>query len=327
MRRRDFVWGISGAALALPSAALPQQATVPVVAFIHSGASDALARYAVAFRQGLKQSGYIEHQNVVVEYHWLEGHYDRLPALLEDLIRRRVAVIATPDTTASLAAKAATATVPIVFGAGIDPVALGLVASLARPGGNATGVNFFSIEVDTKRVGLMHALLPAATRYAVMLDSNDPKTAESTTKSLMEVAPHLGLSLKFVSANSPQQIDAAFMGFTSERPDALFIAGDSLFASRAQQFATLTMRERLPASFTTRGMVEAGLLMNYGTDIVDMFRQIGVYAGSILKGAEPADLPVLQSTKFDFAINLRTARALGVTVPPSLLAMADDVIE
>jgi ABC-type uncharacterized transport system substrate-binding protein len=204
---------------------------------------------------------------------------------------------------------------------------LGLVASLARPGGNATGINFFSIEVNTKRLGLMHDLLPKADRFAVLVNPSDAPTAEATSKALKEATLTLGLHLSFFNASTADEIDAAFATFAHERPDALFIAGDSFFASRRMQFATLAVHQRIPASFTTRPMVKAGLLMNYGTDIIDTFRQVGAYTGSVLKGAVPADLPVLQATKFDFAINLRTARELGIEVPPGVLAIADEVIE
>jgi putative ABC transport system substrate-binding protein len=300
---------------------------MPVVALVQGGGGDTMARYATGFRKGLTETGYVENQNVTVEYHWLEGHYERLPALLDDLIRRRVAVIATPDTPASLAVKAATTTVPIVFGVAGDPVALGLVPSLARPGGNATGINFFSFEINAKRLGLMHELLPKADRFAVLLNPNDAKTAEVTTQSLNEAATTLGLHLSFYNASTVDQLNAVLADFARERPDALFIAGDGFFASRSVQIATSVLREQIPASFTTRPMVEVGLLMSYGTDLIDTFRQVGVYTGSILKGAAPADLPVLQSTKFDFVINAKTARTLGITVPPDVLSIADDVIE
>ena len=239
-------------------------------------------------------------------------------ALLADLIRRRVAVIATPAShPATLAAKAATSTIPIVFGVGEDPVKLGLVASLARPGGNATGVNSFSFEVDAKRLGLMHELLPKANRFAVLLNPAGASSAEATSKALKEAAPTLGLDIVFFNATTADEIDAAFAAFARARPDALFIAGDGFFASRSVQFATLAARERIPASFSTRVLVEAGLLMCYGPDIVDTFRQVGVYTGSILKGAKPADLPVLQSTKFEFVINRQTAKSLGLEIPPA----------
>jgi putative ABC transport system substrate-binding protein len=251
-----------------------------------------------------------------------------LPALVDDLARRRVAVIATPGSNpAALAAKAATATIPIVFGVAEDPVALGLVASLAHPGGNATGVNFFATEINAKRLGLMHELLPKATRFAVLVNPTNATSAETTAKALKEAAPSFGLELLFGNASTPAEIDTAFAAFARERAGALFIAPDGFFGSRGAQFAALAARDRLPASFVSRETVEAGLLMSYGTSFDDMFRQIGIYTGSILKGTKPADLPVLQSTKFEFILNLKTARSLGIDIPPTLLARADEVIE
>jgi putative tryptophan/tyrosine transport system substrate-binding protein len=264
----------------------------------------------------------------VIEYHWLEGHFEHLPAVLADLIRRRVAVIATPGSTpASIAAKSATATIPIVFGVSEDPVALGIVASLARPSGNATGINFFVGEIDAKRFGLMHELLPKATRFAVLVNPADATARTATSKALMEAARTLGLDVVFFNASAPDEIDTAFAAFARERFDALFIAPEGFFASRAVQFATLAARDRMPASFATREMVEAGLLMSYGVNFADTFRQVGNYVGRILKGEKPGDLPVVQPTKFEFVINMRTAKALGLEVPPMLLARADEVIE
>ena len=326
MKRREFITLLSGAA-GWPLAARAQQPTMPVVAFIHGGASEPLASYAAAFRKGLSEVGYSEGRNVSVEYHWLEGRYDRLPGLLGDLIRRGVSVIATPGfTDGSRAAKAATTTIPIVFGVADDPVALGLVASLARPGGNATGINFFSQEINAKRLGLMRELLPNARRFAVLLNPA-AASSEATSKVLQEAAATLGLKLAFSNANTRDEIDAAFAGFAREKPDALFIAADGFFAGRALQLALLAMRERIPASFSARPQAQAGLLMSYGVDIIDTFRQVGAYAGQILKGAKPAELPVLQSTKFELVFNLVTARALGLQIPPMLLARADYVIE
>jgi putative tryptophan/tyrosine transport system substrate-binding protein len=328
VKRREFIRLIRGAALAWPLAARAQQAAVPVVAFIHGGAAETMAPYAAGFRKGLSEAGYAEGQNVIVEYHWLEGHYERLPAVAADLVRRRVSVIATPGSTeASRAAKAATATIPIVFGVPADPVTLGLVASLARPGGNATGINFFSLEINAKRLGIIHELLPKARCFAVLLNPAARADAEATSKALDEAARAFGVDIAFQNASTRDAIDTAFAGFAREKPDALFIAADSFFAGRAVQLAMLSMRERLPASFTTRPMVQAGLLMSYGVDIIDTFRQVGVYTGTILKGARPADLPVQQSTKLQLVFNLQTAKALGLEIPPMLLARADEVIE
>jgi len=308
-----------------PLAARAQQLALPVVAFISGGSADAQAARLAGFRKGLSEAGYAGAQNVTVEYHWLEGHYERLPALLADLVRRRVAVIATLDPNSALPAKAATTTIPIVFAVGEDPVALGLVASLAHPDGNATGINFFTNEVNAKRLGLMHELLPKATRFAVLLN---PANAASAPAAFVKEAAHaLGLEMLFLNASTPAEIDAAFAALARERAEALFIAGDALFTSRAVQLATLAVRDRIPASYSAREMVEAGLLMSYGTSFVDTWRQVGVYTGSILKGAKPADLPVLQSTKFELALNLQTARSLGLDIPPTLLARADEVIE
>ena len=328
MRRRDFITLLGGTAVSWPLAARAQQRGLPVVAFINGGAADALADLAGAFSKGLTQAGYTESQNVIIEYHWLEGHYERLPALLHDLTNRQVAVIAIPGSTpALLAAKAATKTIPIVFGVGEDPVALGVVASLARPGGNATGINFLGFEINAKRLGLMHQLLPKATRFAVLTNPTNAASAEATANELRKSGPTLGLEILLFNASTAAEIDAAFASFARERTDALFIAPDGFFASRKVQLATLAVRDRMPASFVARAMVEAGLLMSYGTIFTDTFRQVGIYAGSILKGAKPADLPVLQSTKFEFVINLQTARSLGLDIPPMLLAQADEVIE
>jgi len=327
MRRREFITVLGGAAAGWPLAADAQQPAIPVVGFINAGTADASTGRIAAFRKGLSEAGYTEGQNVIVEYHWLEGHYDRLPAVVTDLVQRRVAVIATRGIEAALAAKTATTTIPIVFGVGEDPVALGIVASLARPGGNATGVSFFAFEIDAKRFGLMHELLPKATRFAVLVNPANATPTEYTSKAIKEAARALGLDALLFNASTRAEIDATFAAFGRERADALFIAGDAFFYSRAVQLATLAVRDRLPASYPSREMVEAGLLMSYGAILADVFRQVGIYTGSILKGAKPADLPVLQSTKFEFVINLQTARSLNLDIPPTLLARADEVIE
>jgi putative ABC transport system substrate-binding protein len=327
IKRRDFITLLGGAA-AWPLAARAQQPTMPVVGFLRAGSPDAFAREVAAFRKGLNEAGYVEGQNVTVEYHWLEDHYDRLPALVADLVRRRVAVIATPASTpAALAAKAATTTIPIVFGVGEDPVQLGIVASLARPGGNATGINFFSREVDAKRLALLHELVPKAIRVAVLLNPGNASSAETTLRYMREAAPTIGLQIRILNATTIGEIDAAFAALARERPDALFVAPDGFFGSRGVQFATLTAVHKIPAAYSNRGTVAVGGLMSYGTDLAETFHQVGVYTGRILKGAKPADLPVTQATKFEFVINLQTARALGIVVPPSLLAIADEVIE
>jgi putative ABC transport system substrate-binding protein len=324
MKRREFVTFLGGMA-AWPLTAHAQQATLPVVAFIRDGSADGSQLYVTAFRKGLKESGYVEGQNVTVEYHWLEGQYDRLPALLADLVRRQVAVIATPGTLLAQAAKAATTVIPIVFSVGEDPVKLGLVGSLARPGGNVTGINFFVQEVVAKRLRLLHEMVPKAVRVAVLVNPGNPSVAETTVREVQKAAPTMGLQILILNASTVSEIDAAFA--TLARLDVLLVAGDAFLISRRVQLATLTARDRIPAAYAVREPVEAGGLMSYGTDIADAIRQIGVYTGSILKGAKPADLPVLQSTKFEFIINLHTARALGIEVPPAVFSIADEVIE
>jgi putative tryptophan/tyrosine transport system substrate-binding protein len=326
--RRQFISALGGVTVAWPLAVRAQQPAPPVVAFLRTGSADANAHYVAAFRKGLNEAGYIEGQNVTVEYHWLESPYDRLPALMADLVRRQVAVIATPGNVhIALTAKAATTTIPIVFGIGEDPVQLGLVASFARPGGNATGINYFSHEVAAKRLRLLHDLVPKAVRIAVLVNPTNASSAESTLREVQEAAPTMGLQIQVLNASTIGEIDAAFATLARERPDALFVAPDSFFVSRAVQFITLTARDRIPATYSLRDYVIAGGLMSYGADFTDSFRSIGVYTGNILKGTKPADLPVLQSTKFEFVINLQTARALGIEVPPAVLSVADEVIE
>jgi putative ABC transport system substrate-binding protein len=326
MRRREFITLLGGAA-AWPLATRAQQPALPVVGFVRDGSADPNSRYAAAFRKGLNETGYVEGQNVTVEYHWLEGQYDRLPALMADLVRRNVAVIAAPGGVPALAAKAATATIPIIFVVGEDPVKLGLVASLARPGGNATGVNIFSQEAVAKRLRLLRELVPKAVRIAVLVNPGNALVAETTVQEVQKAAPTLGLQIQIFNAATIGEIDAAFAALARERLDAVLVAGDAFLISRRVQLATLTARNRIPAAYGVRDPVEAGGLMSYGTDIADGFRQIGVYTGTILKGTKPADLPVLQMTKFEFVINLHTARTLGIEVPPGVLSIADEVIE
>jgi putative ABC transport system substrate-binding protein len=328
MKRRDFITLLGSSAIAWPLAARAQQAAMPVVGFINGGSPAAYAREVAAFRNGLNESGYVEGQNVTVEYHYLEGQYDRLPALAADLVRRRVAVIATPGVTpAALAIKAATATIPIVFGVTQDPVQLGLVDNLARPGGNATGINFFTQEVVAKRLRLLHDLVPKAIRVAVLVNPANTTAAETTSRDAKEAASTLGLQALILNATTIGEIDAAFATVARERPDALLVAPDAFFTGRHVQFATLTAINKIPASYANRDYVAVGGLMSYGTDLADTYRQVGVYTGRILRGAKPADLPVVQSTKFEFVINLQTARGLGIEVPPGLLAIADEIIE
>jgi putative ABC transport system substrate-binding protein len=327
MRRRDFFKVIAGSAAAWPVAVRAQQTGLPVVGFVDGGSLDASASRAAAFRKGLNETGHAEGQNVAVEYHWLEGRYDKLSALIADLVHRQVAVIATPLAAPARAAKAATATIPIVFGVGEDPVKLGLVASLARPGGNATGINIFVQEVVAKRLRLLHDLVPKAVRVAVLVNRSNSAVAESTVRDVQKAARTLGLQIQILNATTIGEIDAAFATPAREHPDALFVAPDTFFTSRRVQFAILTARHSIPACYAVRDFVIAGGLMSYGTDITDMFRQVGVYTGTILNGAKPADLPVLQLTKFELVINLHTARTLGIDVPEGVLSIADGVIE
>ena len=328
MKRRAFITLLGGAATAWPLAARAQQSAMPVIAFVDATSAVASARWTAAFRNGLNETGYTEGRNVAVEYHWLEGRYDRLPALLAELVGRRVAVIATPGSTpAALAAKAATTTIPIVFGVAEDPVKLGLVANLARPGGNATGVNFFVSEVVRKRLGLLRDLIPRAVRIAVMINSGNAATAEATLREVQNAADALGLQIHVVNASTSDEINAAFAAISHERVEALFLGPDAFFNSRRVQLVTLSARDRIPTVYGTRDYVEVGGLMSYGTNITDSFSQAGVYVGKILNGTKPAELPVIQSTKFEFVINLQTAKALSLDVPSGLLLAADEVIE
>ncbi|HEY7298233.1 MAG TPA: ABC transporter substrate-binding protein [Xanthobacteraceae bacterium] len=327
--RRQFVTALAGTAAAWPLGSRAQAPELPVIALINGGSAAASSTYAAAFRKGLGETDYVEGRNVTIEYHWLEGQFDRLRALMADLVRRRVAVIATPvSMAAALAAKAATSTTPIVFGISQDPVKFGLAISFPRPGGNATGINFLNREVDAKRLQLLHELVPRAVHIALLVNSaNARANAETTVENLQEPSRAMGLQLEVVRAGTGQEIDAAFAGFAHERPDALVVTGDAFFTSRRKQLAELAARERIPAVYSTREIVEAGGLISYGSDLADTFYLVGLYAGRILKGAKPADLPVIQSAKFVLAINLKTARLLGVDVPRTLLALADDVIE
>src|SRR5215831_8045364 len=327
MRRREFIT-LVGSAAAIPLAAHAQQQALPMVAFLRTGSADTNARNVTAFRKGLNETGYVEGQNVTVEYHWLESPYDRLPALIADLVRHQVAAIATVGTPhVALAAKAATATIPIVFGEGIDPVELGLVPSLAQPGGNVTGIYFLVTEMTAKRLRLLHELVPKAVRVAVLVNPANPSVAKATSRDAQEAAPSMGLNIQILNASTIGEIDAAFATLAREHSDALFVDGDALFLSRRAQFVTLTARDRIPTAYSQRDYVEAGGLMSYGTSIGDTHRQVGIYTGKILKGAKPAELPVLQSTKFEFAIKLQMARALGIEVPPGPLSIADEVFE
>ena len=324
MRRRAFI-AILGGAAAWPEMGFTQGPGFPVVGLL---APNPDVPRLEAFRRGLSEAGYVEGHNVIIEYRLAEGRFGRLPELAADLVRRRVNVIATPGSTvATLAAKAATTTIPIVFGIPDDPVKFGLVASLARPDGNATGVNFFTAELVAKRLQVLHELLPKATQVAVLVNPANTANAETTLEGLQQGARILGVKVRVAKASDPAEIDAAFASLAQLRPDALFVGPDSFFNSRRVQLATLAARHAIPATYAVRDYVEAGGLMSYGTSVHDMFRQVGIYTGRVLKGEDPADLPVVQSTKFELVINLSTAKALGLDIPPTLLARADEVIE
>ena len=325
MRRREFITLLGGAA-AWPLAARAQQAALPVIGFLIAQSPDTNANRLRAFRQGLKDAGYVEGENVTIEYRWAEGRYEQLPAQAADLVRRRVDVIAAFAPHAALAAKAATSTIPIVFSVPEDPVRLGLVASLARPGGNLTGINFFVGELVAKRLDLLRELLPAAARVAVLINPTSP-AAEITMRDAEVAARALGLQIQVLRASTSREINAAFATFVNERPDAVFVGGDPFFNDRRIQLANVASYHRVPATYSNRDLAEAGGLMSYGTNIADSFRTVGIYTGRVLKGAKPADLPVVQASKFELVINAQTARMLGLAVPPTLLAPADEVIE
>ena len=324
MRRREFVRLFGGAA-AWPLAARAQQAAMPVVGLLDPTSRDANPDRLRGFRQGLKDTGYVEGENVAIEYRWGENQNDRLPALAADLVRRQVTVIAT-FAHGALAAKAATATTPIVFIFAEDPVKGGLVASLARPGGNATGINFLTAELVAKRLELLRTLVTGATRVAVLINPSGPN-AKTTVKDTEAAARAMGLQIQVLNAGTIREINAAFATFVRERPDALFVDIDPFFTTRRVQLALLAAHHSIPAIYAVRHFVEAGGLMSYGSNLTDAWRQAGVYTGRILKGTKPADLPVVQASKFELVINVQTARMLGLTVPPTLLARADEVIE
>jgi ABC-type uncharacterized transport system substrate-binding protein len=327
MRRREFITLLGGAAVAWPLAASAQQPVVPVIGFLSAASPDAYTDRVRAFRQGLRDAGYVEGDNVAIEYRWAEGQYDRLPALAAELVRRQVAVIVAAPTISALAAKSAIATIPIVFTVGDDPVKLGLVSSLARPGGNLTGVNFFGAEVVSKRLELLRELIPGVRRLAVLVNPSNAMISEAIVRDVEAAARGMGVQVQVFNAGTSREIDAAFANLVRERSDAVFIGGDAFFTSRRVQLATLAARYMIPSSFSQREVTEAGGLMSYAANIRDTFRQAGVYVGRILKGAKPADLPVVQSTKFELVINAQTARILGITVPDKLLVAADEVIE
>ena len=325
MNRREFIALLGGAAASWPLAARVQQ-LMPIIGFLSPTSADTNAEYLRVFRKALEQTGYIEGRNVAIEYRWAENQMDRLPMLAADLVRLRVAVITAAAQPAAFAAKAATMTIPVVFILSDDPVRLGLVTSIARPDGNLTGVNFLNVEMTAKRLELLHALVPGALRVAVLVNPTNPN-AETIVRDVEAAARAMGLQIRVSKAGTIDEIDAAFATFKREQPDALFVASDPFFRARRAQLAVLAAHHRTPATYAFRDYAEAGGLMSYGASLNDAFRQAGEYSGRILHGAKATDLPVVQSSKFELVINLKSARMLGLTVPPSLLALADEVME
>src|SRR5262245_21533170 len=326
--RREFITLLGGAAAAWPLGARAQQPAMPVIGFVDPVSIDVSADRLRAFRQGVKDTGYVEGENVAIEYRWAEGQYDRLPALAAELVRRQVAVIvAAGAPTTAFAAKAATTTIPIVFGVADDPVKISLVSSLARPGSNLTGINFFSTELTAKRLELLRELLPGATRMAVLVNPADATNTETILRDAEPAARAIGWQIQVHNADTSRAIDATLAAFVRERPDALFVGSSPFFTARRVQLVQLAAYHRVPATYVGRQYTEIGGLMSYGASLTDAYRQMGVYTGRILKGAKPADLPVVQANKFELVINAQTARMLGITVPDKLLVAADEVIE
>jgi putative tryptophan/tyrosine transport system substrate-binding protein len=327
VKRREFITLLGGAAATWPLAARAQQPAMPVIGFLDPRSPGTTEYLLRAFHRGLKDTGYVDGENVTFAHRFADGEFDRLPELAAELVRRRVAVIAAGGIAATFAAKAATTTIPIVFGVAEDPVGLGLVANLARPGGNLTGINFLTSELVAKRLELLRELVPVATRVAVIVNPRNAVSTETTLRDVETAARAIGLQIHVLNASTSHEINAAFATSVRERADALFVGLDPFLTSRRVQLATLATRHVVPMTSGTREIVEAGGLMSYGANITDAFRQMGVSAGRILKGAKPADLPVVQATKLELVINVETARMLGLTVPPALLSIADEVIE
>jgi putative ABC transport system substrate-binding protein len=328
MGRREFITLLGGAVAAWPLAARAQQPAMPVIGFLHPGSPEANVSLVAAFRNGLGETGYSEGRNVAIEFRWAFGDNSRLVELAGDLVRRQVAVIVTPiGTTTALAAKAATTTIPIVFSAGTDPVKAGIVASLRRPGGNVTGVNYMAAELGAKRLGLLHEIAPHATRIALLVNPSNPLPAESVIKDVEAAASVIGRHIDVFKASANREIETAFDALMQSRADALVVGPDPLFIDRRVQVVTLATRHLLPTIYFLRAFVEAGGLISYGASDLTRYREVGIYTGRVLKGEKPADMPVVQPTKFELVINLPTARATGVAVPHSLLAQADEVIE
>ena len=325
--RRELIAALGGAAMTWPLAAHAQQPAIPVIGYMDTASASTTAHLVEAFRRGLSAAGYDEGRNVAIEYRWSDGDYDKLPALAAELVRRQVAVIATINTPTILAAKAATQTIPIIFGVGVDPIKFGLVASLNHPGGNLTGVTQLNIEMEAKRVQLLHELVPVATSIALLINPTSPAYSEAATEAAQSAAQILGVRLLVLNASTEGAIEAAFAKLAEERAGSLLVSGDSFLVTKRDQIVAHAARHAVPALYHRREFTTVGGLMSYGPSLPEVYYQVGDYTGRILKGEKPADLPVQQSTKFELAINLKTAKALGIKLPPSLLATADEVIE
>lgn len=326
MKRRDFVKAIAGSAALWPLAVRAQQPVVPVIGFMNGGSSKVLARLAVAFRQGLSETGYVENQNIAIEYRWAEGHYEQLPAMAADLVRRQVSVIAATGTQAALAAKAATSKIPIIFETAGDPIALGLVGSLNRPNRNVTGITQLSSELVAKRLSLLHDLVPAASTIGFLVNPTDPRFV-SQTKDMQEAAKTFGVQIQVVNASTDGELESAFADLSQLRVGALMVGTGEFFNSRTEKIAALAAQQHVPAMYQYRQFADVGGLVSYGPHITDAYRQAGIYCSRILKGEKPADLPVVRATKFEMVINRKTAKALGLAIPSGVLAIADEVIE